>query len=195
MTQTLLTVEKIIPPLLKYGREIMLESWTPDSCIAAARICHDVLLCFELNCRVETCRTFVATNNLWQRIDDGVPINNKFGPGEHSVGIGFEELAAGPDRLPCHVISRCGDWFIDLSLDQASRPPLMPVEPFAFRLERNERWPGQVRRKLNSRAQVMYQPKRGPDRFLSTSPDWYKRERFRVAVPRIVEAIRENAAR
>lgn len=198
MTRTL-RIEQIVPPLLTHGRAIMLETWRPDSCIAAARICKDVLEYFEIKTRAETCRAYVATNPLMQRLDDGVPINNKFGPGEHSVGIGYDTTER-PGKMNGHVISRAIssgdrlDWFIDLSLDQADRREKgMPVEAFAFKLTERERWPGRIRRRVNKHVQVIYEPLRGPDAFLSKAPDWIFRERFREVVPRIIEAIREHA--
>lgn len=116
----------MVEGLCRYGWTTLREFFRPDCCIAATKVAIRVLASFGYASRPLTVRLAVYTEKLAQRVMDG-SWDGIHREGEWGVGVGFSEPESDVGAFVGegwngHLVAISGNWLIDLSLPQASRP-------------------------------------------------------------------------
>lgn len=136
---------KILELLLKAARPEILKEYAPDSCIASTACGIDVLTYFGILAEPLPVRTMLFNGPFVRRIEAGSPFPTnpeqlkRWGKedGSYSVGIGFGGEKHKPNKWAGHLgILAEKQYFLDLSVDQGSRPKHnMLFEPFCVQVE------------------------------------------------------------
>jgi hypothetical protein len=106
--------------LTRAVRAAVLEKFSPDSCIASSRVLIDVLRSLGVLARPVAVRTVALNAEAFRLFAEDVPVEN-WPPTAHSVGVAATgEKTDG--RWDGHLVVVSGDWLIDPSADQMSRP-------------------------------------------------------------------------
>jgi hypothetical protein len=181
--------------LCGFGRNEILRSYNPDSCIISTAVAIDVLQHFGFHARPLSVRTKIYNaaavdcmkKRLLPRPDQIQEWSEKYGA--WTVGIGFGEKQS-PSKWPGHLVVLCEDILIDVSLDQAARPQhnmnLTPVygkaSPEFLKGKENEVW-------TKDECVITYQVV--VNESFAQSPDWSDRGRRRALVLSIAKRAEE----
>lgn len=118
----------IVARLVEKARPIILEYYTPDSCIASTRIALDVLRHFGIETYALSVKAMLF-NRIYRDHYEAIgraPSDQEaeawFAAGAHSIGLGYGGDGRA-DRWPGHLVAIAArSYLVDLSLDQAARP-------------------------------------------------------------------------
>ena len=153
-------------------REAVLGEYRQDSCIAATRVTIEVCRYFGIAARPEPVRVSAWTPAAWANREAlaGVPLG-QWPPDAWAVGITGGEHK--PGRWNGHLVAVAGEWLLDASLDQLSRPARgLTLRAAAFTLpdgwDRTE--PDTMHIAESSGAVILYAPL-GDDAW-RRSPNW-----------------------
>lgn len=194
-------------------RARVLEHFSPDSCVATTRITIDVLRYFGIQAKAVAVTVIALNGDAYELLEAGSTphdiwvASQPWGPqdpgGPWTLGLGFagpgEEEAAG------HVVAwvPAGEAFLDLSLDQVSRPlKAMTMQPEVFSLLPGEdptdpEWTGVFAIPQDRPARpavLLYQS--DPRALYRSSPNWRRKGRgeasgaFREATGSAISDIR-----
>ncbi len=198
----------IVNCLVNFGRDEILKEWGIDSCIASTRIGLLVLFHFGYSARPMPCRVTAMHKTAWVRYNHD-PSQFALKPDEYSIGIGFRGFkhpAPQGSQLPGHLIIFCDpeNYFVDLSLDQASRPerqmllgpacfnlppPVARQDAEAFVFESRPTTPGNPQPPV-----ILYYELFPESREFHCAPDWFDVSRHRDTVGRIIARIEKGDA-
>lgn len=188
----------ILRALRKYARPKILKCFNADSCIATTKVAVDVLNHFGYHAKPQPVRVLIYNWKLYSRLNtfDGI-----FREGEWSVGLGFEggkTITQGVGAYAGHLVALLerekGDYIIDLSLDQASRPHKdIHLEPSVWYLPKQWRNNEDSDIKVvlkGDKSSLIYYPIHNDD-YLK-SPNWTELYQTRPIVDNLISIINKK---
>jgi hypothetical protein len=194
--------QALLDGIVELARPLILESFRPDSCIASTAVALDTLAVFGIGARPLNTEAQILNAPLVARLDAGEALPSgeaaqlawmdSFGGWSLGLGMGLD---ANPGHWPGHLVCWLNSGaFIDLSLDQASRPekgieltPGLFTPPPGF-----ERGGVPAPFLLPGGTACIYEA-RPHDLSYCRAADWRDKRRRRAVVEQLVEKLRARA--
>lgn len=143
----------VLDALTEVARPLILEHFTPDSCIASTRIGIDTLTYFGIRSEPLPITAVLFNADAMDLLQQGVSMEDlkermnalsadaEGGPWSLGLGVGTQQPGAWAGHLVIAIPQHHA--VVDLSADQASRPHKnMPMQPYHVSIEDPEWWEG-----------------------------------------------------
>ncbi len=172
--------------LTSYGRARILEDFTVHSCVASSRVTVEVLRYFGIAAQPKGVTAYIQ-NAAYLALEDRAKTMSEadlLASGAWGVGV-TEHVVAW---VPAH------DAFIDLSLDQASRPHKgLPLEPSVFPLVAGYDWSAPVGYDdVVTGLRVVVDPEPDGDRYWRGHRNWRITPVMRAVIADTIRAARRS---
>lgn len=143
-----MNTESVLLAATRAVREMILQGWSRDSCVASSKMLCEVLAGAGIEAEPVACSVLIFNEAAMRYSMEGVPMPEAVRmEGGWSVGIGIPGTPELPGRWNGHLIVRAtvdgSRYLLDPSIDQASRPHAkLSLSPVATRVDDDGFWGG-----------------------------------------------------